>query len=514
MDIKKELEVLIRARYPMIFLETYEELRAEKIVFEIAQKRSKKLYCWSITRGLYTYGQSIQSKKIDPQTCDPMVALNNVMEYVDPAIYIFKDLHFFMSEPTIIRKLRELSEFLKNSLNTIVFISPQMKIPPELEKDITLLTLPLPEMKDLEELLDQIIKEVNEKKTLKINFKLEEKEKILKAALGLTLNEAENIFAKVLIMGGGLKEEDIPVIVSEKEQIIRKTGLLEFYSSLEKFENVGGLEELKEWLYKRSLAFSEKAKEFGLPPPKGILLIGVQGCGKSLCAKALASLWKVPLLRLDMGRVFSSLVGSSEQNIRKAVQIAESVSPAILWIDEIEKAFSGVQSSSFSDAGTTSRVFGSFITWLQEKKSPVFVIATANNISQLPPEILRKGRFDEIFFVDLPNFKERIDIFKIHLLKRKRDPKLFDIEKLSNISEGFSGAEIEEAIISALFDVFEKGKELTTEAIEKALKETVPLSKTMQEEIDGLRKWAETRTRKATKTEEEIAEERKRRIEI
>lgn len=514
MDIKKEIEILIRARYPMIFIETYEELRAEKTIYEIALKRSKKVYCWSIVRGLYSYGQSIQSKKIDSQTCDPLIALNNVMEYVDPAIYIFKDFHFFLSEPTIIRKLRELSEFLKNTLNTIIFLSPQVKIPIELEKDITVLSLPLPNLKELEELLDQIIREVNEKKKLYINLKPEEKEKILKAALGLTLNEAENIFAKVLIMEGGLKEEYIPLIVSEKEQIIKKSGLLEFFSSLEKFENVGGLEELKEWLYKRSLAFSEKAKEFGLPSPKGILLIGVQGCGKSLCAKALASLWKLPLLRLDMGKVFSSLVGSSEQNIRRAVQIAESVSPAILWIDEIEKAFSGVQSSSLSDAGTTSRVFGSFITWLQEKTSPVFVIATANDISQLPPEILRKGRFDEIFFVDLPNLKERREIFKIHLLKRKRDFRLFDIEKLSQLSDGFSGAEIEEAIISALFDAFEKNEELSTEAIEKAIKETVPLSKTMQEEIDSLKKWAETRTRKASRVEKEIPEERKRKIEI
>ncbi len=514
MTKKEELEILIRARYPIILVETYEELRAEKMIAEIARARDKKVYCWSITRGLYPYGQSIQSKKIDTQTCDPIIALNNVIEMVEPAIFVFKDLHPFMGEPSVVRKLRELSDYLKSSFKTLILVSPHMKIPMELDKEITVMTLDLPDLKELDELLSQIIKEVNEKTELKISLTPEQRERILKSALGLTLNEAENVFAKTLVMGGRLKEEDIPVILAEKEQIIKKSGLLEYFSSTEQFNNIGGLELLKEWLRKRSLAFSEKAKEFGLPAPKGVLLIGVQGCGKSLCAKALASLWRVPLLRFDLGKVFSSLVGSSEENVRKAIQVSESVAPAILWIDEIEKAFAGTQSSTFSDAGTTARVFGSFITWLQEKTSPVFVIATANNITQLPPELLRKGRFDEIFFVDLPTYRERKEIFAIHLLKRRRDPKNFDIERLSKITEGFSGAEIEEAIISALFDVFEKGTDLTTEAIERAVKETVPLSKTMAEEIEALRRWAETRTRRASRPEEELEITEKRRLEI
>jgi SpoVK/Ycf46/Vps4 family AAA+-type ATPase len=255
--------------------------------------------------------------------------------------------------------------------------------------------------------------------------------------------------------------------------------------------------ELKDWLRKRRMAFSDDARKFGLPTPKGVLLIGVQGCGKSLCAKAVASLWRVPLLRLDLGRVFSSLVGSSEQNVRQAIQIAESVAPAILWMDEIEKALAGTQSSSFSDAGTTSRVFGTFITWLQEKTAPVFVIATANSISQLPPELLRKGRFDEIFFVDLPDRSEREDIFKIHIVKRGRDPEKFDMKKLADTSEGFSGAEIEEAVASALFDVFDTHQELTTESILQNLQATFPLSRTMKEEIENIREWAQDRARPA-----------------
>ncbi|MEM2144418.1 MAG: AAA family ATPase [Candidatus Jordarchaeaceae archaeon] len=514
MTKKEELEILIRARYPIILIETYEEARAENMIAEIARARDKKVYCWSVTRGLYPFGQSIQSKKIDTQTCDPIVALNNVVEMVEQAIFVFKDLHPFMNEASVVRKLRELSDYLKGSLKTLILLSPRMKIPMELEKDITVLSLDLPDLKELDGLLSQIIEEVNAKTELKISLNPEQRERILKSALGLTLNEAENVFAKTLVMGGRLKEEDIPIILAEKEQIIKKSGLLEYFSSTEKFNNIGGLEILKEWLRKRSLAFSEKAKEFGLPAPKGVLLIGVQGCGKSLCAKALASLWRVPLLRFDLGKVFSSLVGSSEENVRKAIQVSESVAPAILWIDEIEKAFAGTQSSTFSDAGTTARVFGSFITWLQEKTSPVFVIATANNITQLPPELLRKGRFDEIFFVDLPTYRERKEIFAIHLAKRKRDPKNFDIDHLSKITEGFSGAEIEEAIVSALFDVFEKGEDLTTAAIEKAIKETVPLSKTMYEEIESLRRWAETRTRRASLPEEETGAAEKRRLEL
>ncbi len=514
MTKKEELEILIRARYPIILIETYEEIRAERMIYEVARARDKKIYCWSITRGLYPYGQSIQSKKIDTQTCDPIIALNNVIEMVEPAIYVFKDLHPFMNEPTVVRKLRELSDYLKGSYKTLILLSPKMKIPPELEKEITVLTLDLPDLKELDNLLEQIIKEVNEKTELKISLTPEQRERILKSALGLTMTEAENVFAKTIVMGGTLREEDIPVILAEKEQIIKKSGLLEYFSSTEKFNNIGGLELLKDWLRKRSLAFSEKAKAFGLPAPKGVLLIGVQGCGKSLCAKALASLWRVPLLRFDLGKVFSSLVGSSEENVRKAIQVSESVAPAILWIDEIEKAFAGTQSSSYSDAGTTARVFGSFITWLQEKTSPVFVIATANNIQQLPPELLRKGRFDEIFFVDLPTQRERKEIFTIHILKRGRNPENFDLDRLSKITEGFSGAEIEETIVSALFDVFEKGEELTTEAIEKAIRETVPLSKTMHEEIEALRRWAETRTRRASLPEGEVVEASKRKIEI
>jgi len=293
-------------------------------------------------------------------------------------------------------------------------------------------------------------------------------------------------------------------VTAEKQQIIRKSGLLEFYASDERLGNVGGLETLKEWLRKRVRAFGEDARKFGLPDPKGILLVGVQGCGKSLIAKSVANSWRLPLLRLDVGRLFSSLVGSSEENLRNAIKVAESIAPVVLWVDEIEKGFSGVGSSDRSDAGTAARVFGSFITWLQEKDVPVFVIATANDVSKLPPELVRKGRFDEIFFVDLPDSQERADIWQIHLTKRNRDPQQFDLRSLAMASEGLSGAEIEQAIIAGLYEAFDQNRPLEMGDLLDVLQDTVPLSQMMREQINGLREWAKQRARPATKAIREI----------
>lgn len=511
----KELEVLIRARYPILYIVSWEEQRIEELLIDIASRREKKVLSWSASRGLTSSAKALESTRAgDEASKDPLTALDQVMEYVEPAIFIFKDFHPYMQEPGVVRKLRDLAFHLKNSYKTLVLIAPVLKIPVELEKDITVVDFDLPALKDLGKLLDQIILQVKDESRIKIDLDEDTREQILKAALGLTLNEAENVFARAIVLNGKLDVQDIPVILSEKQQTIRKTGLLEYYSAQEQFSDVGGMDILKDWLHKRSIAFSEKAREFGLPQPKGILLIGVQGCGKSLCAKAVSSLWRLPLLRLDMGKVFSSLVGSSEENARKAIKIAESVAPAILWIDEIEKAFAGTQSSAFSDAGTTARVFGGFITWLQEKQSPVFVIATANNIELLPPELLRKGRFDEIFFVNLPSLEEREEIFAIHLSKRNRDPKKFDLKELAKEAEGFSGSEIEQAVISALYDAFEAQETLSTKHIMKSIQQTVPLSKTMKENIDGLRKWAATRARMASSVDAKTLAIGKRRLEL
>ena len=317
--------------------------------------------------------------------------------------------------------------------------------------------------------------------------------------MGLTANEINNATAKAIIEANGRLDGDaIASVTAEKQQIIRKSGLLEFYASGDRMNDVGGLEILKEWLRKRERAFSEKARSYGLPEPKGILLVGVQGCGKSLVAKSVANAWRFPLLRLDVGRLFASLVGSSEENLRSAIHIAESIAPVVLWVDEIEKGFSGVGSSNVSDAGTAARVFGSFITWLQEKQAPVFVIATANSVTHLPPELVRKGRFDEIFFVDLPAVQERSDIWKIHLEKRNRNAADFDLYQLALASEGLSGAEIEQALIAGLYESFAEDRLLQMSDLLDVLQETVPLSRMMEEEIALLRAWANQRARMAS----------------
>ncbi|MDD2703009.1 MAG: AAA family ATPase [Candidatus Omnitrophica bacterium] len=508
---KDEIDVLIRARYSLITIVSYEETRVIECLKEMAARRSKQLMIWSATRGLRKYEEQ---DKIDDQTRDPLNALNHIERSTYPAIFVMLDFHHYLNDNVIVRKLRDLVENLKETYESLVIVSPVFNIPVELEKDIAVIDFDLPTTEDLGRLLDEIISVVDLSKEVKIELTPETRERLISAALGLTINEAENAFARAIVIDKSLGPEDIGRILEEKKQVIRKSGILEYYDSSEMMSGVGGMDSLKDWLNKRSVAFTSKAGEFGLPKPKGILLLGVQGCGKSLTAKSVANLWKLPLLRFDVGRVFSGIVGSSEENMRKAISTAESIAPVVLWIDEIEKAFSGVQSSTFSDAGTSARVFSYFLTWLQEKTRPVFVIATANNISLLPPEILRKGRFDEIFFVDLPFPDEREEIFTIHIKKRRRDPKKFDVKLLSRDSEGFSGAEIEQAVISSLFDAFVAGGDLTTGDILKSLKETVPLSQTMREQIENIREWARMRARPASKKLAATVSSAGRRIEV
>ena len=441
-----------------------------------------------------------------------------MLDQVEPAIYLFKDFHPFMEDlrcnMAVIRRMRDVAHHLRDTYKTIVIVAPMLKMAPELSKDVTVLEFGLPRLEDFNKLLERILEDVKDKPQIRVNLDAEARDRLLRAAQGLTLKEAENVFAKTLVLDGKLDADDVTVVFSEKQQIIRKSGLLEYYESQEQISQVAGLEDLKQWLAKRGMAFSDRAAEFGLPAPRGVLLVGIQGCGKSLCAKAVASLWRLPLLRFDVGRMFGSLVGSSEENVRRAIQTAESIAPAILWIDEIDKAFAGSSASGGSDGGTSARVFGTLLTWLSEKSSPVFVIATANNVSHLPPELLRKGRLDEIFFVDLPSETERREIFRIHIEKRNRDPSQFDLPALAKASDGFRGAEIEEAIVAGLFDAFSEGGDLTTAVVQQSLAATVPLSKTMSEELDRLRGWAQGRTRSASGAVLGTAGEVRRKIEF
>lgn len=500
----QEIEVLVRARYPILYIVSSEEVRVQNVLLEIARKRQKRVFEWSVTTGLSPAGTSIQTQKQrGAPTKDPIVALDQVIDQVEPAIFVLKDFHPFLTKtnPAVIRKLKEIAQHLKNSYKTIVLVSPVLELPPELEKEITLVNFPLPSREELDAMLEGILSDVEQSASVKVDLDPRSRERLLQAALGLTLGEAENVFAKILVTDQALNAGHVHQIFSEKQQIVRKSGLLEYYAASETIDQVGGLGVLKDWLQKRTVAFTEEARAFGLPAPKGILLLGVQGCGKSLCAKAVSSLWQLPLLRFDIGRMFGSFVGSSEENIRRAIAVAESVAPAVLWVDEIDKAFSGSQSSGLSDAGTAARVFGTFLTWLSEKSTAVFVVATANDISHLPPELMRKGRLDEIFFVDLPCSQEREQIFRIHLAKRGRNPADFHLQALAEAAENFSGAEIEQAIISALYDAFSASSQLGTKHILQAIRQTVPLATTMDEHIDRLRHWADGRARNASSAE-------------
>ncbi|HIE09483.1 MAG TPA: AAA family ATPase [Armatimonadetes bacterium] len=496
----RELSILIKARYPIIYIVSPEEERVEAALREAAGD-GRPIIPWSIT--LPFSGQKPQGAKFDPfaEVSEAMAALDRIEQEAirdrdSPAIYLLKDFDQFMDDPAIVRKLRELAMLLKRTKKTLVILSPVLRLPPHLEKDITVFDFPLPSIEELRQILERLVRAVQRNPNVVIDLNEPDKEALVKAALGLTASEAENVFAKALVKNRRLDAMNVEEVLSEKKQIIRKTGLLEFFPAEETLSDVGGLDLLKAWIRKRKKAFSERARRFGLPEPKGVLLLGVPGCGKSLCAKVVAKTWGLPLLRFDVGRVFGRYVGESEENMRKALRTAETLSPCVLWIDEVEKAFSGTGGTE--DAGTAARVFGTFLTWLQEKRAPVFVVATANDISALPPELLRKGRLDEVFFVDLPSKEERREIFAIHLRKRGRNPKEFDLDLLAERSKGFSGAEIEAVVIGALYDAFDEERDLSTEDLLRNIEQTVPLSQTMREEIEALREWARMRARPAS----------------
>jgi ATP-dependent 26S proteasome regulatory subunit len=489
---KGEIEDLIKARYSLIWITSPEETRVEESLRKLCVEREMRLEVWSITEGfkVIANGQGTRDVK------DPMKAIDHVLRAEGRGLFVLRDFHPFLKEPAVVRRLRDAATDLKKTKKSLVILSPLTKIAPELEKSISaVLDWELPNRQEIEQAARKVLPSLPAATQQVIESDPQFMERVVEGALGLTLHEAENVFAKSAVRTHTF---DLETILEEKKQIIRKSGLLEYYEHREEFSDVGGMEVLKDWLVKRRNAFGSRARDFGLPLPKGILLIGVPGTGKSLTAKAVGALWQMPLLRLDVGKIFAGLVGSSEENVRNVIKTAEAIAPAILWIDELEKGFSGTGSSGQTDGGTTSRVFGTFITWLQEKTTPVFVIATANNVHQLPPELLRKGRFDEIFFCDLPDREDRRSIIDIHLRKKKRDPGQFDMERLVDATVDYSGAELEQAVVAALYDAFDTGGDLTTDSLLKTFGELVPLAITMREQIETMREWARTRARMAS----------------
>jgi ATP-dependent 26S proteasome regulatory subunit len=500
MTIDEQLKALISASYPVIYLATWEEDRCMNMLGRVAQEQGLKVYAWSTSAGMVDQA----GKQVFPELKDPgqlRVYLPSLLQSLltfkeEGVLLVLKDLHPYVKEPIITRLLRDIVSHFKTCGKTLILLSPVVEVPLELEKDITIVDYKLPDETEVEEILDRLAAEIGEQNPeVEMNLEAPQaKDKFLKAMLGLTQGEIENTLAKIVVQNKRLDIRDIPAILGEKEQIIRKSGILEFYASSDSFGDIGGLHELKAWLRMRVEAFSEDARRLHLPAPKGILLVGVPGCGKSLCAKAVASEWAKPLLKFDMGKIYGSYLGQSEANLRKAIQVAEGVAPAILWIDEIEKGLAG----GSGDSGVSQRILGSLLTWMEEKTSPVFVVATANQIGGLPPELLRKGRIDEIFFVDLPNGEERTEVFNVHLAKRNRNPLVFDVERLVAETEGFSGAEIEQIIIDALFEAYHARAELDTDMVLHSIEATVPLSKSMGESIKRLREWASDRCRFAS----------------
>lgn len=501
MDAAKEIEVLVRAKYPILYVVSWEERRVEQAVTNVCKGLNRTLYTWSITQGMRPPVPRTSGPARPATLPGELEALALVHEAPEYTVFLLKDFHPYMRDNRVIRLLRDLSARLRGKAQTIILLGPTLSLPTDLEKDVTVLDFPLPEAAEIEGTLDKVIAAVKDNPNVDSNLEPLKREQLVKSAQGLTLDEIESVFARSLVER---KAFDLDVVLEEKKQIIRKSGLLEYYQADQSLKDVGGMDLIKEWLDKRTSSFTDKARSFGLPAPKGILLIGVQGCGKSLIAKSVSAHWNLPLLKLDVGRIFGSLVGQSEENIRRAISVAESVAPCILWADELEKGFAGVSGSGVSDGGTTARVFSTFLTWMQEKTSPVFLIATANQVSALPPEMLRKGRFDEIFFVDLPGDREREQIFSIHLKKRKRDVAQFDLTALSRATDGFSGAEIEQVVVGALFVAFDAGRELLQKDVVDEAKAVVPLSVMMREEIDELRTWAQLRTRPASSEAEQL----------
>ncbi len=489
-----ELATYLRARYPLIYLLSFEEQRVLEDLARLATREKKKVVIWSFARGSRGDGMKPGTGQRSPHAI-----LEAAAALPDHTLLVLLDFHPFLSEAGIVRQLKELGHELEASSKTILLLSPVLKLPVELVKEIVVVDVALPDKALLATTFRQIAGSLSPDAIGALTA--EDREQLVRSAQGLTVREFANVLAKTLVTAGRIDRDAIDLINTEKRQIIRKSGILDFYPVTESMESVGGLDVLKGWLVSRGQAFSDRAREFGLPFPKGILIVGVQGCGKSLTAKAVADQWKLPLLKLDMGRLFSGTVGSSEEHMRQAIALAESIAPGVLWIDELEKGLSGLGSSNTSDGGTTARVIGTFLTWMQEKQHAVFVIATCNDISALPPELLRKGRFDEIFFVDLPTHAERRAIFEIHIARRARDPAHHDLAALAAATRGYSGAEIEGAVTAGMFGAFQAGRELTTADILQACRETVPLSVIVEDKIVELREWGRLRTRRASSGE-------------
>jgi len=481
MKFNDELTLFLKARYPIIYITTTEEDRVEYVIRKtIKTNLNRSVYNWDFVDGYTNNPNNDGFAKRNPLQALELIEKLNAET---PALFLLKDFHRFLTDLSISRKLRNINRILKLQPKTIIIIGSELTIPKELQELITVLQFQLPLEMEINQELNRLVTSLN------LNIEATLFEDLNRACQGLSLERIRRVLSKIIATYKTIDKNSISVLLNEKKQIISQTEILEYWAVDEKITNLGGLKNLKEWLKKRKTAFSVQAANYGLPTPRGLLLIGIQGTGKSLTAKSIANEWQLPLLKLDVGKLFGGIIGESELRLRQMINVAETISPCILWIDEIDKAFSNIASKG--DSGTSSRVLATFISWLSEKTKPVFVIATANNIDLLPLEIIRKGRFDEIFFLDLPKKDEREDIFKIHLKEfRPNSWELFDYSKLAKLSESFSGAEIRQSIIEGMYHAFYEKREFTTEDICLALKELIPLAQLETNQTLKLQNWA------------------------
>jgi hypothetical protein len=547
-DVLDRLKILINSSTPIVVMETVEETRAVGLVRMACSELNMAVFEWTIADGLVRAGSgatvaapaaqarvdktTIWTSKdgltrsethvsstgnseadrlaravmsaVSPEagvaksgiyaTTDPVQALANMESMTVEAVFILKDFHRHMDDPVVVRRLRDVGQKFAANRRTVIITTPSIQMPPELTALVEYLDLPLPDQERLRQIIEDIFKRLSKTYTLALRADGSAVDAMAANLRGLTEEEAERTVSQALVARYALCPESVTDVLEAKKELLRHSGMLEFVDASANMAGVGGLENLKHWLAQRRGAWDEGARTFGLEPPRGMIILGVQGCGKSLCARAVAGEWKIPLVKFDTAAIYDKYIGETEKRIQKVFRVAEGLAPCVLWIDELEKVFAGSGPDSASaDAGVSSRLLASFLSWMQDRKAPVFVAATCNNVTVLPPELIRKGRFDELFFVDLPNQTERKQVFAIQLRKRKRDPKEFDLDRVAAAAKGYSGAEIDAAVQTAMYAAYSEKKEVSTQGLLDALKATVPLSTTRAEEIEELRAWARTR---------------------
>lgn len=491
-DLRSILRNMVITKTSLIYLVSDEDRRVESEIrsLGLAFRPNVRVYVWSCTRGVVLEDATIlaSSSLLD--------ALDWFMNLDEIAFLILNDAQFFLSDnPPVIRKIKDLFARVENTHKTIFMVAPSLVIPPELSSEIVVMDVPLPQPEDIERILSLLVEKEKHQETLKESLTPSLRDQFVKAGAGLSSQHIIQVFRKTISGKQNVSDREIDILYEEKRQLVKKSGLLELVPPGMLFDHLGGFRTFKQWLILRKDIFSKRAREYGLSFPKGVLLMGISGCGKSLCVKAIAAFWKIPLLRLDMGRLYDGIQGSPEECLRKVIKTSEASSPCVLWIDEIEAGIANAGQKSLG--GSASRVLASFLTWMQEKNSPVFIGATANNIELLPPEILRKGRFDELFYVELPQAEERAEILRIHLARRNIPPERFEYASLVKITEGFNGAELEQGVLGALFRAFTADREVQHNDLVISLENIVPLSTTMKEQIRQLERWAFNRALKA-----------------